>query len=45
MPPAGGPITEYKLPVPGAFPDKLAAGADGRIWFSQHDLAGIGAIQ
>lgn len=45
MPSGGGLISEYRLPVPGAFPDKLAAGADGRIWFTQHDLAGIGAIQ
>jgi streptogramin lyase len=45
MPVGGGLISEYLVPIPGAFPDKVAAGSDGRVWFSQHDLAGIGAMQ
>jgi virginiamycin B lyase len=44
MPVGGGVITEFAIPSPGASPDKLTAGAGGRVWFSQHNLAELGAV-
>jgi virginiamycin B lyase len=41
----GGVIKEFTLPNPGLFPDKLVAGSDGRVWFSQQNLAQIAAVQ
>jgi virginiamycin B lyase len=45
MPVGGGTITEIPVPRPGSFPDKITLGSDGRVWFSYHDLAEIGAMQ
>jgi virginiamycin B lyase len=44
MPVGGGTISEYPIPLPGVSPDKLTTGADGRVWFSQQDIAFVGAI-
>jgi virginiamycin B lyase len=45
MPVGGGTITEVPVPRPGAFPNKITLGSDGRVWFSYHDLGEIGAMQ
>jgi streptogramin lyase len=44
MPVGGGAIVESTIPLRGVFPDKLTAGGDGRVWFSQQYLAEIAAI-
>jgi len=44
-PPWTGPlpkITEFVLPTPGAFPERITTGSDGNLWFTESQITKIG---
>jgi len=39
-----GKISEFHIPQPESYPEKLVAGADGDLWFTEGQSAGIGRL-
>jgi streptogramin lyase len=42
---SAGAIREYPIPTPNAGPDKIVAGPDGNLWFTEQWGDAIGRLQ